>query len=386
MEPKLLLTKCITLLYRESQLKDKSENSSDLVRTVLESVSVPETTIGMNTDRDVIKALKETTLEMCLQPVDHEYDKYSLLETLKMNCGYDDRLYDALDSSIGQDIVDGQLKRSVVNIRKSIANYFKAKQIETILNKAAHDFRFKREAIGDINTFVAGVISQLEPLQIATSSKDPGVVSDLDISDQESTAAVFTEIKANNKTDGVLVTGWQDLNTMLQGGFRRGEFIVDTRLQHKYKTGFGLSIFQQIPIYNTPKLINPNRRPLMLYISFEDDLKNSLQFIYQKLKFEEYGEPVDIKSIEVSEADMASYIKTKLGVNGFHIKMRRVDPSQWTYRSICNYIIELEAEGYEIVYIFMDYLAMVPTTGCTIGPMGTDIRDLFRRIRNFTSA
>jgi hypothetical protein len=31
----------------------------------------------------------------------------------------------------------------------------------------------------------------------------------------------------------------------------------------------------------------------------------------------------------------------------------------------------------------LDYLSMIPTTGCTTGPAGTDIRDLFRRIRNF---
>ena len=29
---------------------------------------------------------------------------------------------------------------------------------------------------------------------------------------------------------------------------------------------------------------------------------------------------------------------------------------------------------------------MIPTTGCTTGPAGTDIRDLFRRIRNFCAS
>lgn len=386
MNSKLLLTKCITLLYRESKLKDKTENSADLVRTVLEKISIPESAIGFNTDRDVIKSLKETILEMCLQPVDHEYDSYSLLETLKINCGYDDRLYDALESAIKQDVPENQLKRSIVNIRKSIANHFKTEEIENLLTKASHDFRFRRETIGDINTFISHLISQLEPLQISSSIKDPAVVSDIDISDYESTAVIFKEIKENNTKDGLMVTGWQCVNKMLQGGFRRGEFAVISALQHKYKTGFTLSLFQQIPIYNVPKLLNPNRRPLLLRISFEDDLKNNLQFIYQKLKYEETGEPVIMGSLNISEKEMAQYVKTRLGVNGFHIKMRRVDPSQWTYRNICNYVIEQESEGYEVVLLMLDYLSMIPTTGCTIGPMGTDIRDLFRRVRNFCSA
>jgi hypothetical protein len=65
--------------------------------------------------------------------------------------------------------------------------------------------------------------------------------------------------------------------------------------------------------------------------------------------------------------------------------MLRVDPTQWTYRSICNKVLEYEAEGYEIHVLMLDYLAMVPTTGCSIGPMGSDLRDMFRRLRNFTN-
>lgn len=386
MEPKLLLSKCITLLYRESLISDKNENSADLVRTAIETIAIAESNIGMNTDRDVIRALKETTIEMCNYPYDHEYDPYSLIETLRINCGYDEKLFDSLEQTIKQEIVDGQLKRSVVNIRKSIANYFKAKEIENILQKAAYEFKFKRETIADVNTYVANVISQLEPLQLSNTSKDPAVVTDLDMSDATATTELFKDIKSSSKKEGLLVTGWQAFNEMWQGGFRRGEFICVAGLQHKYKTGFSLSVFEQIARYNTPKLINPNRKPLLLRISFEDDLKSNMQFIYQKLKYQETGEPVHMDQLSISEAEMAQYVREKLGVNGFHIKMRRVDPSQWTYRHICNYLVELESEGYEIVFLMLDYLAMVPTTGCTMGPTGTDMRDLFRRVRNFTSA
>lgn len=386
MDAKLLLLKSITLLYRESQLKESAENSSELVKTVLETIQVPEANIGLNTDRDVIRSLKETCLEMSMNPPDYEYDLVSLLQTLRMNCGYDERLFDNIESSLKQDIRDNQIKRNVVGLRVSISNYFKSKQIEDILTKASSDFKYRREKIGDINTFVGSVIGQLESLQISTTSKDPAVITDIDISDQTATTNVFKEIKTANSKDGVLITGWQDLNLMLQGGFRRGEFICSSALQHKFKTGFSLSIFEDVARYNTPYLLNPNRRPLLLRISFEDDLKSNLQFIYQRLKYEEYGEPVDIHKLNVDEIAMADYVKSKLGVNGFAIKMMRVDPSGWTYRNICNKIIELEAEGYEIIFCMLDYLAMIPTTGCTIGPMGTDIRDLFRRIRNFMSA
>ena len=60
MDSKLLLIKAATVLYRESLIPDKTENSADLVRTVLESVKVPEVIVGLNVDREVISGLKKT--------------------------------------------------------------------------------------------------------------------------------------------------------------------------------------------------------------------------------------------------------------------------------------------------------------------------------------
>ena len=81
---------------------------------------------------------------------------------------------------------------------------------------------------------------------------------------------------------------------------------------------------------------------------------------------------------------MAQYIREKMQVNGYEIRFVHVNPSLWTYMDICNYITALEAEGYEIHLLMVDYLNMVPKTGCdNTGPQGSNIRDLFRRMRNF---
>jgi hypothetical protein len=52
-----------------------------------------------------------------------------------------------------------------------------------------------------------------------------------------------------------------------------------------------------------------------------------------------------------------------------------------------NKIIELEAQGYSVHVAMVDYLLMMPTTGCLqSGMIGADKRDLVRRVRNFFSA
>ena len=116
MDSKLLLIKAATVLYRESLIPDKTENSADLVRTVLESVKVPEVIVGLNVDREVISGLKKTVLEMCESPLDQDYIKEDLLQTIKANCKTDDSLYEQFAQSVNTEMSDGSLKRSIINL------------------------------------------------------------------------------------------------------------------------------------------------------------------------------------------------------------------------------------------------------------------------------
>lgn len=385
MDNKLLLVKCITLLYRENQLKNKVDNSNDLIMTVLESINIPDQNLEANTEMMIIANLRKLILELCNAPIDHEIILADLLQTILINIKDDVRLFESIKNNIEPDITETQTKKIILNIRTAISNHFKEIQINDILNRASYSFRFQRDKIKNINDFISELINQLEPLQINNTIKDPAVINDLDIGNDNSLREIFTAIKDINKGDKIYKTGWTALNRMLQGGIRQGETIVIGALQHKYKTGMSLSLFKQIPLYNKPLTTDINKKPLILRISFEDNLITNLQFLYQSLKYDETRMYVNIEDATIEE--MASYVKTKLQINNFHIKMMRVDPTQWTYKNICNKIVELEAQGYNIELLFLDYLAMIPTTGCTsTGPMGTDVRDLFRRIRNFTSS
>lgn len=384
MDDRLILVKCITLLYRESLITEKTDNSADLVRTTLEEIKLPEYNLSINHDRDLLSSLKDTALYMCSNPVDYVYEKEELLQRLKVNCSNDPKLYEAFDQGISKDMDEGSLKRTILNIRKFINDVFRENQIVKIVKDASVSINFNRDKIKNIRTFVNELCTKLEPYQMEANLKDPAIVSSVDLSDNESLSAVFEEVKNMADTTGLLLTGWQGLNEMLQGGIRRGEQIVLPALQHKYKTGFTLSLFKQLAIYNIPKLDNPNKKPCLVRISFEDSLAANLQFLYNNLHFNETGKLADIKS--VSTETMSAYVKEKLSANGWSIKMLRVNASEWTYKDLHNYILELEANGYEIHACIVDYLPMLPTTGCEEGPMGHSLRDLYRRTRNFFSA
>lgn len=384
MDNRLLLVQSVTLLYRESLISGKTENSSDLVRTVLEQIKLTELNLTINHEKDILVSLKQTAMEMCNNPSDHQYEAVDLLDRLRMNCGSDDKLYDSLVRGIEPELAEASIKKSVINLRKSINGHFKDQKIREILNKASYTFNQQRETIKNVNQFIGELCGTLEPFQLDSSSKDPAIISDVDTSNLKDITNVFTTIKDEADGTSILKTGWQGFNRLLDGGFRRNEQWVFGALQHNYKTGFSLTLFKQIALYNVPQLTDPKKKPLLLRISFEDALTLNFQFLYQSLKENETGEKANI--YDISDEEMAEYVQKALAVNGYHTRFMHVNPSLWTYRDICNKIIELESEGYEVHMCMVDYLLKLPTTGCDQGPMGHDIRNMFERIHNFMAA
>lgn len=384
MDNKLLLAKSITLLYQESKLQDKTENSADLIRTVLENVQVSEVGVGLSTTREVILALKTTILEMCDNPLDHEYDKLELLQRIRINTGDDTKLHEAIELGLDDSLTIEQANKTIINIQKSIHNHFREQQIAVILNKASYSFKFEREKIKDVNVFLSDLQTQLEPLQMNNTYKDPAVLSHVDIGDDGSMRKMFKDVIDINEGSNKYQTGWQDVNTMLGGGIMPGSCTVINALGHNFKTGFSLSVFSDIALYNKPLTQDINKKPLLLHISFEDDVESNIQFIFQRLKFQETYEYVDIS--QYTDEEMSTYVKTRLSVNGFHVHFLKVDPHQWTYKSICNKVIELSALSFNVEVLMVDYLFKVPTVGCTTtGPMGSDVCDIFSRMRSFCS-
>ena len=397
MDNKLLLAKCVTLLYRESLLTTRTENSGDLVRTVLEGIKLPEVSIGMNKEREILTALKTTVLEMCENPINHDYDKSDVMQRLRLNCHGDDTLYDSLSQGIEPEITEASVKRSVFNMRTALHNHFRDQNIDVILNKASSKFRFDRGSIKNPGAFITELIAALEPFQVGAITKDPAIVGEIDVGDEEGSARVYLEVRNQETGVSLLKSGYQELNRMLQGGFRRGEEWMMGALQHNNKTGFSLNLFIQFALFNKPAMRDIAKKPLLLRISFEDELSTNMNYVYKYLKARELraalhlkGEPLpeDLDNIDVgdlTEEDIAKYVKERLRVNGYEVKFLRVDPGQWTYMHICNKVMAYEAEGYEVHVLMLDYLAMVPTTGCTVGAVGADKRDMYRRVRNFCS-
>jgi hypothetical protein len=383
MDNKLLLVNGISLLYRESQLVG-AERSTTLVRHIVSSVKLPEISIGIDHDRDILDGLKTTAFSMCSDAADQTYVADELLQRLRVNCGEDERLFDIFVAAIAPELSESDLKHRCINLRRDLNNHFRDEELGKILKKGWMKYQFNRHEITDMQAFVAEYSAELEPYRQDHAVRDPAVVSAVSFDDPGAVQTVYEDVKKMDSGESILQTGYQGINRMLRGGFRPGDQVVIGALQHNYKTGFSLTLFKQLALYNKPVRRDPNKKPLLMRISFEDDIVLNFQFLYSSLKENETGEPVtDLEAIDAAE--MTAYVRERMMANGWHIHMMRVNPSLWSYQKICDEVLKMEAQGFEVHVLMLDYLALVPTTGCTQGALGQDVRDMYRRMRNFTN-
>lgn len=384
MESRLVLVTAISLLYNESLLDQNANSSADLVKQALTNIRLPDVAPEGDKNRDILVSLLTTARWMAENSAEYKYEKKQLLQKIRVNTAGDESLYSAIaeyieDTTVTQDT----LREKCLNFRHELRNFISRNEVKMVIYNANKEIAFNEDQI-DVKKYLRELIATLEPhTNTGGDAVHPAIVGQVDFGDVDDIKDNMGRALAELSVEGVMRTGIQAMNRMTgtNNGFRRGEFILLSALQHKFKSGMAMTLFKQIPLYNTPYMRDPAKKPLVIRISFENELKDDIMWLYKSIKENETGEYCDIRALDLEEA--SQYIMSRLTVNGYHVKLLRIDPSDFTFYDLFDYVTKLESEGYEIHFLECDYLNMLSKRGCSQGPMGSEIRDLFRRVRNF---
>lgn len=382
LENKVLLAKCLTLLYRENLLGNPEDSSAELVRTAIKGVSVNDNTFGLNIEKNIVTGLKGIILEQ-IDQVKGDVELQTLLQQIRITCENDDNLYDALQTSLNADFSDASLRKSVVILRRQLDTHFREKEIADEFRKTSAKINFGRDEIKDLSAFVNEFWTRVEPLTMMKKAKDPAILQQMTLGNNDEVRTTFREISEKGSNSRVYKTLWNGFNAMTQGGLRV-QTTMHHALPHKYKTGANLTLFSQVLRANKPFTVEENKIPCMVRISFEDETDNVVKFLFMQMKYSETREHVDVDKYTPDE--VLNYVTENLEKNGWKVILLRVNPTEWSYKDVFNYIISLEAEGYAVEGLWLDYLGLLPTTGCIQGAQGEALRDMLRRFRNFCMA
>lgn len=385
MDVRILLINAITLLYKESKM-GHSNHSADLCEDAIKFIKFPEANSETYHIKETLLGLRGVLDWMIANYTEQGYNEKQILQRARVVTSNDTYLYDAIKEGLSGSESEVELQKQILEGRAIIRRYINGQKVKEIVNTAFRSLNFEDEG----NDYVSIARELNEKLEAYTHADDdekhPAIVDSVSFDNEEELTDLLNRSKDEISTDGVIRLGFQGLNRMLgdHNGLRRGEFVVVGALQHNWKTGFGRSVFKHAALYNKPFMRDPSKKPLLMHISLENELPMNVTSLYKNLVENETGEILDTTMISVPEAQ--KYIREKMGVNGYHIYMTRLDPSLTTYHDLFDIISKKEAEGYEIHLVVCDYLAMLSKGGLdNTGPTGANIRELFRRTRNFTT-
>jgi hypothetical protein len=385
MTPRLLLLKIITLLHLESQIEGDSSRSSDLATSLLSTVKIPEADVGLiDSEREIIGSLYNICRKLANAMPGEEMDRSDLLQEVRLHCSSETDLFDSFKEGIVLELSQDGLKKRVGYIRKELKGYLHYEGTKKRILDMAHTLRFKENSIDDMDAVLREFSTDVESSLSKSNKKDEAILGTIDMQDKETVVKAACAVADEQSGAGKLKFHLQDMNDMLNGGQRRGEFLCTSALPHNNKTGFSLDCFAGVAINNDPYLFDAKKKPLLLRISFEDDVEMNFNHLFKHFWEQEYGEVAVMTG--KSEDDVAQYVMDKLTVRGWHVQLYKVDPSMWSIFDLFAFIRDKEAEGYEIAMCMLDYMRKMPTTGCVQGVAGADIRDMARRCRNFFNA
>ena len=371
------LLKAIILLISEYEIY-KSIKSISLVKDLIEEINNSRIKTRTFSDEEILlDKLKTLLLRMANEEIKSDED---LLVTIEMMLATKPHLYKILDKYTKR-----KSESVIKNLRLDLNSTISKIKIKKILQLSLN--RIMSNNV-DLDVVLAELYVYLKDNKKEIINKeDPSIVDKVDFSDKESVKMAAAKAVDLITGSTVFKTGWHGFNTMTQGGLRRGETVSIAALPHNYKSSLVKSLFLQIIRLNTP-VIKEGTKPMMLFITLEEEINNIVIFFYIYLKLVIEGKKITKKEQKKLNAnEVGSYVQDVFNECGFHIEIIRARPDKFNKDSFEGMIEGYKNKGYEIQGIFLDYARKMNRAGLNKGgATGTDLLELYSILRNITSS
>lgn len=392
MDIKNLLAVTTTLLFLSSQCgADVTKNYEPVAKEVLQHCRPVE---GQQNDLSLnpINGLRDI---INWQIHSKNNDTAIYLQQLKLKLAFDEPTFQAIkttvDSSNHGD--ETRILAQVRNTRQFIDQCLAKYKFIQALDK----IRFKY-GVAPVNSDQEKEILatlQLEIDKVKTRGENKHVVREINMNDLSSIGKAVDDAAMIFNTEGILKFGLQGFCDLFgdHQGIRRGETVVVSALQHKWKSGVLLTAAPQLAYFNKPTFLRlpppeegkeDKRKALMLHICLENELVGDMMQIYKYIREQLERTPINITGLTAEEKEFAAnYVKNFFDSTGFEFKMVQYAAGELDYAGVFDLIEGYEEEGYEIHFVSLDYMGKMSTRGCVEGPHGKNIQDLYQRLQGF---
>ena len=367
------------LMLAAAEYKTKGNvNSIPLLEELVTEIKKQDRVKIFGDDSDLVETIISTLEKIISKEIKPEDGNLVNVEVLLTSKPSYLKLFDKYVNSEVSEVMLRNLKKDLYDRLKTI--YLKRELLNAlgVLNTNPKN----------VNNVINKLMTKLESIKEKEVMQIAGLVGEIDLDSEDSVVDAANEAVDLAVGKDAFPTAWPCVNELTQGGFRRGEFVTVSALQHNYKSSFVKSIFTQILRHSKPILKDPSKKPLVIFISLEEELDNIFLFNYMYLKYSEENVVISKKDIEhLDKKEVALYVKEQLTKNGFSARILRFNPLYLTYDKLFSLVEKYEAEGYEVQAVILDYVKKMNRAGINRnGPAGTDLLELFSTIRNYMSA
>lgn len=356
-DPNLILTKSVVAIYLNGIIEEKMDKVANTVNRIIQDLKLPENVLGEGSEGDVSRSLK-LTYEWLKRSKIKEISEEDVIARIRMNCAYKSEYIEVVKDLINTPKDKENLTKRLNSINSELQHELDRQTVADMFRKANRELNMGQENV-DLSNFVNEFVDKTRDVMGDLGDSDhEGLAGQMDFSKLDEVEEFFERSKDIVSEVGVMRTGYQGLNKLLGvGGIQPGFMYCFPALSHNYKTGILLDISRQIPMYNKPNLTDPDKKPLVYRISFENKIEQDLPEIYRSIY--EAENQVQIQTADIKAKEAAQYVSKKLTDNGWHFIMECYDPNNFDVWNLIDRLNYFESQGYEVKLCVVDYLELI---------------------------
>ena len=372
MDKKLLLIKCIVLLYLQRKL-EKITDVDTMIVTALETIVPSQIKIDGDITMGHIEGLR-TVVIWLLEDVKHEtVTTEEILQRTRLATEGSESLTQTLKLTLDVSIEDERKVNQIFRQAYSdLYNYITTINLEAELRTTLRSLSGVTPS--DVNIKRTELIEKLSNMVVDSGGMarpTAGLLSEAS-TDDSSLDDIVENTSRLRGPEYILRSGYQWFNEMSgTHGFLRGGLYLPSARTHNGKSLFAQLFAFSIPLFNKHQVcLDPTKKPCVCIASTEDDIykyiRTPYRAYYEMVTGAPYPEPIyegtDEEIARSKAKDNALMLETVKGIftsNGWTLRICKLDPSQADLSTLYNWTDNIRDEGYEICFFVVDYLYMM---------------------------
>lgn len=381
------LINIILLLVNDRYSSTRNNTITKLVEDALDTIKIPVAMVGVTDEANVIERLKELIYWLMrydpekVIEIDHIVTK---LKVISVNFkGHYDLIIGELEKIPEKS--QKKIKQDCQHYYYAIKDYIDDLKFSKTLRQLSFEYHSDNRVHTDKRGFLDRLVNELDPYTAPRNSGGlniPGIHTAITLDNREGVAQLIETAQQISSNDGLMTTDIQGWNELMGGGVRRGEIIDLDALTGRGKSDTVRRMLRGIMRSNKPYMLDPARTPAMVIVTLEDTPDEILNKMYCDIIEEETGESVDVT--QVDKYAIADFLQEYLGINGYKLRIYHGSKHEFSYDGFQRIVENLEAEGFEVHMLALDYLQLMRFDDQPGGNPAVQLKTLFGRIGDCT--